>query len=90
MASGRPVDVMTRTAGQQLPGSVHIDTELTENRRTVGPDGHRTTARRHVWALVEDRDLVSVAQQSACDRNAAYSRADDQDPKFQTSMDSPP
>ena len=62
VASGRPVDVMTRTAGQQLPGAVHVDTELPEHRRAVGPDGDGATARRHVRPLVEDGDVVSVAQ----------------------------
>ena len=48
--------------GQQLAGPVHIDTELLEHRRAVGPDGDGTTAGRHVRPLVEHGDVVSVAQ----------------------------
>ena len=68
--------------GQQLTCAVHIDAELLENRRAVGPDGHGTPARRHVWPLVEDGDVVSVAQQPAGDGNAAHAGADNQDPKL--------
>ena len=83
MASGRPRGCHDPHGGQQLPGSVHINTELVEDRRAVGPDRHGTATGGRVRALIEDGDVVSVAQQPARDGNAAHAGADDQDPKFQ-------
>ena len=48
--------------GQQLTGPVHIDAQLLQNRRAIGPDGHRATTGRHIRPPFEDGDVMSVAQ----------------------------
>ena len=62
VVSGRPVDVTTRTVESSLTCPVHIDAELLQNRRAVGPDGHRPAAGMHAWPPFEDGDVMSVAQ----------------------------
>ena len=48
--------------GQQLTGPVHIDAQLLQNRRAVGPDGHGTATSPHIRPLFEDGDVMSVSQ----------------------------
>ncbi len=48
--------------GQQLSRPVHIDSQLLQNRRAIGPDGHRTTAGPHIRPPLEDGDVMSVSQ----------------------------
>ena len=48
--------------GQQLTSPVHIDAQLLQNRRAVGPDGHRTATGPHIRPLFEDGDVMSVSQ----------------------------
>ena len=67
--------------GQQLAGAGHVDAELLEDRRSVGPDRHCPAAGGNVRALVEDGNVVAVAQQSAGGGNAAHARTDDEDPQ---------
>ena len=64
-----------------MTGPVHVDAELVKNRLAVGPDGYGAAARLHVRPLVEDGDVVSVAQQSASNRNAAHTRPYDKNPQ---------
>ena len=67
--------------GQQLTGPVHVDTQLLQNRRAIGPDGHGAAACLHIRPLFEDGDVMPVAQQSPGNGNAAHTGADDEDPK---------
>ena len=91
------VDVDQRTAGrrrhphggQQLARPVHIDAKLLENRRAVGPDGHRAATGPRIRSLFEDGDVVAISQQSPCGGNAADPGADDQDPKRARSRSHP-
>jgi hypothetical protein len=75
--------------GQHLTRPIHIDAELLQNRRTVGPDGHRTATGPHIRPLFEDGDVVAISQQSPCGGNAADPGTDDQDPKRAPSSSHP-
>ena len=48
--------------GQQLAGPVHIDAQLLQNRRAIGPDGHGAATCPHIRPLFEDGDVMSVPQ----------------------------
>ena len=66
--------------GQQLTGSVHINAQLFENRRAVGPDGDGAATCLRIRPLFVDGDVMSVPQQSPSNGNAAHAGADDEDP----------
>ena len=65
--------------GQQLTGPVHVDAQLPQNRRAVGPDGDGSAACLRIRPLFEDGDVMSVPQQSTSNGNAAHAGADDED-----------
>jgi hypothetical protein len=48
--------------GQQLTRPVHIDAKLIQDRRAVGPDGHRTATGPHIRPPFEDRHIMSVSE----------------------------
>ena len=62
-----------------LARRAHVDAQLVEDRRAVGPDGDRPAARAHRRPAFEDGDVVSVAQQAACHGDPADPGADHQD-----------
>jgi hypothetical protein len=49
-------------AGEQLTGPVHVDVQLLQNHRTVGPDGDGSATCSRIRSPVEDGDVVSVPQ----------------------------
>ena len=66
---------------QQLTGVIHIDTQLLQNRRAIGPNRHGAATWPHIRPPFEDSDVMSVAQQSPRNGNAAHTGADNEDPK---------
>jgi hypothetical protein len=48
--------------GQQLTRSLHIDAKLIQDRRAVGPDGHRTATGPHIRSPFEDGHIMSVSE----------------------------
>ena len=41
---------------------LHVDAQLLQNRRAIGPDSHRTATGPHIRPLLEDGDVMSVPQ----------------------------
>ena len=88
VASGRPDDVMARTADSGWPAPAMSTPSWS---RTFAPLDQIVTAPPPAVTfgpLVEDGDVVSVAQKSAGGRDAAHARTDNEDPGFQ--CDAPP
>ena len=67
--------------GQLLTGPVHVDAQLLENGRAVGPNRDGAATWKHIRPPFEDGDIVSVPQQSPSDGDAAYTCADNQRPQ---------
>src|ERR1700722_11300609 len=66
--------------GQQLTGPIHVDPQLPQTRCAFGPDGYGPPACLHIRSPFEDGDVMSVAQQSPSNGNAAHTGADNEDP----------
>ena len=78
MLSGRSGRCHDLHGVQLLTGPVHVDAQLLQNRRAVGPDGDGTATCLHVWPLFEDGDVMSVAQQSPSNGKTARAGTDDE------------
>ena len=48
--------------GQQLTGPIHVDPQLPQNRRAIGPDSYGAATCLHLRPPFEDGDVMAVAQ----------------------------